>query len=90
MTKIERLVEYIGEHDGDHLFGTYSWTIPDLWYEIKIDGKTGIVSCSCMGSRCHHKTCNLVDLLNGEAVDVCRHTRSLAKAWRRMLEDSIK
>ena len=82
--ELSRLPRLVGADNDVIQFVCPSWTSEGVEYEQLIDKRKGWVSCNCMGSTCHNKGANLLDILDGKG-DVCKHVRGLVVAYRQLL-----
>ena len=82
-SSMERYPEYAGEHDGEHLFVTPSWsgkidpsTGMTEVYEIKVMPGLWTVRCNCFGANRHRL---YTDILHPGDNAGCKHSRSVAR-----------
>ena len=86
---VPRLIRFDGA-DNDYIyFSTPSWTTKGVEYELTINKRDGEVLCQCLGSRCHKKSANLVDLLEGKPTDTCKHCKVLVVAYQKLIAETL-
>jgi hypothetical protein len=58
-------------------FSVGSFTVADLWYEVRIDRRKGVIECTCPDSSCRRKRGDLVNWFWGKPYGGCKHVRAL-------------
>ncbi len=73
--------------DADYLyFSTPSWSSRKVRYDITICKRTGETRCTCADNVYRIKKANIVDLLNKEETNTCKHCRLLLAQYGELLE----
>jgi hypothetical protein len=67
-------------------FEVESWSRPNMFHDIRIDKRTGIVECTCEWATYRVLRPHLLDLLSDDKPECCKHVRSLVIGYQWILE----